>query len=98
MVQNRQSIMRMPTILCYATTKWAVLGSMLGYQGYLHVDGYKGYHDTAATRVGCWAHACRKFIEAQKEQGNDEDGGHIALTHINTFAMPVPTFSMKSGR
>ncbi|MCG9702975.1 IS66 family transposase [Vibrio natriegens] len=53
-----------------------------GYEGYLHVDGYQGYHDTAATLVGCWAHARRKFIEAQKVQGNDEGGVRTALTHI----------------
>lgn len=53
-----------------------------GYKGYLHVDGYKGYHDTDATLVGCWAHARRKFIDAQKVQGNDEGGVRVALTHI----------------
>lgn len=53
-----------------------------GYVGYLHVDGYQGYNETAATLVGCWAHARRKFIEAQKVQGNDEGGVRIALTHI----------------
>ncbi len=53
-----------------------------GYKGYLHVDGYKGYHETDATLVGCWAHARRKFIDAQKVQGNDEGGVRIALTHI----------------
>ncbi|MCG9766905.1 transposase, partial [Vibrio alginolyticus] len=63
-----------------------------GYKGYLHVDGYKGYHDTDATLVGCWAHARRKFIDAQKVQGNDEGGVRVALTHIKklyrTEALP----------
>lgn len=36
-----------------------------GFQGYLHVDGYTGYHKVPdVTLVGCWAHARRKFHEA----------------------------------
>ncbi len=38
-----------------------------GFQGYLQVDGYAGYHDLPqVTLVGCWAHARRKFDEALK--------------------------------
>jgi hypothetical protein len=38
-----------------------------GFKGYLHVDGYAGYHGLAdVTLVGCWAHARRKFDEALK--------------------------------
>lgn len=38
---------------------------LAGFRGYLHVDGYPGYHKVAgATLVGCWAHARRKFHEA----------------------------------
>ena len=39
-----------------------------GYKGYLHTDGYVGYHDLGEdiTVVGCWAHARRKFDEAMK--------------------------------
>lgn len=39
-----------------------------GTAGYLVVDGYSGYNDVTGdggrTRVGCWAHARRKFYEA----------------------------------
>jgi len=35
------------------------------YSGYLQVDGYAGYEKTSATLVGCWAHARRKFKEAE---------------------------------
>lgn len=37
-----------------------------GYAGYLHTDGYAGYHSLSEsiTVVGCWAHARRKFDEA----------------------------------
>lgn len=38
-----------------------------GFTGYLHVDGYSGYHDVEnATLVGCWSHARRKFDESIK--------------------------------
>jgi hypothetical protein len=41
-----------------------------GYAGALVVDGYAGYDavctDTSVTRIGCWAHARRKFVEASK--------------------------------
>lgn len=44
-----------------------------GYKGYLHVDGYPGYHKVAgATLVGCWAHARRKFDEALKALPDDK--------------------------
>ena len=40
------------------------------YQGYLQTDDYAGYHKTAKAdgivHLGCFAHARRKFIEAQK--------------------------------
>jgi transposase len=38
-----------------------------GFKGYLHVDGYTGYHGLPHVQlVGCWAHARRKFDEALK--------------------------------
>ncbi|WP_342580823.1 IS66 family transposase [Ureibacillus sp. FSL W7-1570] len=38
-----------------------------GFKGYLHVDGYAGYHELKDVElVGCWAHARRKFDEALK--------------------------------
>jgi transposase len=41
---------------------------LAGYKGFLHTDGYAGYHDLGEdiTVVGCWAHARRKFDEAVK--------------------------------
>ena len=41
---------------------------LAGYKGYLHTDGYAGYHDLGEdiTVVGCWTHARRKFDEAVK--------------------------------
>jgi len=44
-----------------------------GFAGYLQTDGYAGYNEvvdrSAVTAVGCFAHARRKFDEAQKAQG-----------------------------
>lgn len=38
-----------------------------GFEGYLHVDGYAGYHNVpGANLAGCWAHFRRKFDEALK--------------------------------
>ncbi len=43
--------------------------ALQGYSGYLLTDGYAGYDAVAAnaaiTRLNCWAHARRKFIEVQ---------------------------------
>jgi len=37
-----------------------------GFHGYLQTDGYAGYHAVEdVTHVGCWAHARRKFREAE---------------------------------
>ena len=37
-----------------------------GFSGWLHADGYQGYHKLPGNirAVGCWAHARRKFDEA----------------------------------
>lgn len=46
---------------------------LAGFGGYLHVDGYPGYHKVAGvTLVGCWAHARRKFDEALKALPDDK--------------------------
>jgi transposase len=40
---------------------------LAGFKGYLHVDGYAGYHNIPnVTLAGCWAHVRRKFDEALK--------------------------------
>ena len=38
------------------------------FSGYLHADGYDGYHKLpkTITVVGCWAHVRRKFVDALK--------------------------------
>ena len=61
---------------------------LAGYRGYLMTDDYAGYNAVAAQagveRLACWAHARRKFIEAQKVQPKGKTGrADIALGMIN---------------
>jgi len=41
-----------------------------GFTGVLQTDGYAGYHkvcrEQGITRIGCWDHARRKFVEAER--------------------------------
>lgn len=54
-----------------------------GFSGYLQVDGYAGYEQLQAILVACWAHARRKFKEAETAQGNQKTGkAHWAINHI----------------
>ena len=54
-----------------------------GFTGYLQVDGYAGYEKTSASLAGCWAHARRKFIEAQTAQPKGKTGkADMALSMI----------------
>ena len=53
-----------------------------GFSGYLHTDGYAGYHSLPdnIVVVGCLAHARRKFDEALKAMPEAEREGSSALT------------------
>ena len=54
-----------------------------GYSAYLHTDGYKGYEQTDTVLVGCWAHARRRFIDAQRIQVKGKKGrADLAVSHI----------------
>ena len=64
------------------------------FTGVLQADGYSGYgkvcRDNAIRRIGCWDHARRKFIEANragssKEKGNKQSvpKADVALGYIN---------------
>ena len=56
-----------------------------GHSGYLQVDGYQGYASTDVTLAGCWAHARRKFKEADiaQNKGNPKAGKATwAMNHI----------------
>lgn len=51
-----------------------------GFKGYLHTDGYAGYHSlhTDIVVVGCWAHARRKFHEALESLAPKDREGSLA--------------------
>ncbi len=51
------------------------------FKGYLHTDGYDGYHSlhSEITIVGCWAHVRRKFDEALKALPERDREGSNAL-------------------
>ena len=52
-----------------------------GFSGWLHADGYQGYHRLPEniSVVGCWAHARRKFDEAVNALPKPEQAGSAAL-------------------
>ncbi|MBC7192636.1 IS66 family transposase [Marinobacter sp.] len=61
------------------------------FSGILQADGYSGYgkvcRDNNLTRIGCWDHARRKFVEASKAAAPTSKKGHplkadVALSHI----------------
>src|SRR5471032_234856 len=80
-----------PVILFdYSTSRAQEVPSRLleGYRGYLMTDDYAGYNSLGAQagveRLGCWAHARRKFVEAQKVQPKGKTGrADIALKLIS---------------
>jgi transposase len=51
------------------------------FKGYLHADGYEGYHDLSGDIkvVGCFAHARRKFDEAVKGLSKKEQPDSMAM-------------------
>jgi transposase len=53
-----------------------------GFSGWLHADGYQGYHKLPENIrvVGCWAHARRKFDEALNALDKDARKGSLAAT------------------
>lgn len=55
-----------------------------GFSGYLHCDGYAGYHNLNENIqiVGCWAHARRKFDEAVKSLPKDKQKTGSAATGL----------------
>lgn len=74
----------------YSTSRAQDVPSRLleSYRGYLMTDDYAGYNalgaKTGVERLGCWAHARRKFVEAQKVQPKGKTGrADVALNLIN---------------
>lgn len=55
-----------------------------GFSGWLHADGYQGYHKLPEQIrvVGCWAHARRKFDEALNALPADKRSGSAAAEGV----------------
>ena len=54
------------------------------FEGYLHADGYSGYHNLKKeiTVVGCWAHARRKFFDIIKTMSKEKRAGTQAMRGV----------------
>lgn len=73
---GRDSERKMSLYYYHATRSGKVVEKILGdYSGYLQTDGYSAYNAAEkAVRVGCWAHARRKFTECCLPKGvNDKN-------------------------
>jgi transposase len=57
-----------------------------GYHGMLQTDGYAGYNracrENPITRIGCWDHARRKFVEASKAASAKKKGDKVSKADI----------------
>ena len=78
------------TLFDYSTSRAQEVPTRLleGYRGYVMTDDYAGYNalgvQPGVERLGCWAHARRKFVEAKKVQPKGKTGrADIALNLIN---------------
>lgn len=62
-----------------------------GFKGYIQTDGYSGYgfikKNQEQVRVGCWAHARRKFFDSVKAAGENAKPGlaHEAVAIIKSL-------------
>ena len=51
---------------------------LAGFKGYLHVDGYAGYHGIPdVTLAGCWSHARRGYTDALKALPRDQQDADV---------------------
>ena len=59
-----------------------------GFSGWLHADGYQGYHrlPEQIRVVGCWAHARRKFDEALTAVGKEQQSASKPAEALSYFA------------
>ncbi len=59
-----------------------------GFSGWLHADGYQGYHKLRGSIrvVGCWAHARRKFDEALNTLPKEQRKTSLAAQGLCYFA------------
>lgn len=75
-----RSVAQPAVLYHYAPTRGGSIPMQIleGFKGALMVDGYEGYAAVCAgpaiTRLGCWAHARRNFVDVQKTYGKDKIG------------------------
>ena len=72
-----------------------------GFKGYIHADGYPGYHKLSANFVvvGCFAHCRRKFVEAIEvlnEEDKKNSNAAIGLNYCNKLYLIEKEISEKS--
>ncbi len=57
-----------------------------GFHGVLQTDGYAGYNrvcrENAITRIGCWDHARRKFVEASQAAPTKKKGAKVSKADV----------------
>jgi len=57
-----------------------------GFEGVLQADGYAGYNkvcrENHLTRIGCWDHARRKFVEASKAAPTKKKGSKVSKADV----------------
>lgn len=57
-----------------------------GFEGVLQTDGYAGYNrvcrENPVTRIGCWDHARRKFVEASKAAPAKKKGQKVSKADV----------------
>ena len=57
-----------------------------GFEGVLQTDGYAGYNrvcrENTITRIGCWDHARRKFVEASKATPTKKKGTKVSKADV----------------
>ncbi len=68
------------------------------FNGYLHVDGYSGYHNIpSVTLSGCWSHARRKFDEALKALPKDAEESKVTTAEGLHFCNQLFEIERKIG-
>jgi len=72
----------------YDASRSAAVPSRLleGFAGVLQSDGYAGYNavcqDNPITRIGCWDHARRKFVEASQAAPSQKKGTTVSKADV----------------
>jgi transposase len=79
---------RLAVLFHYDTSRGEAVPSRLldGFTGVLQTDGYAGYNqvcrDNPITRIGCWDHARRKFVEASKAAPSKKKGQKVSKADV----------------